>query len=454
VSSAPTTAKKALRVGLIRNGKIVEERLFRHQEAVTIGVAPRVTFSVDSPLLGQSFTLLAHRGGIYRLAFVEGMQGKIATDDATVNLDDSVISLETLKSQQLVTRSGREYHLPLTETTRGKVVMGETTLLFQFVLPPLEPVQPVLPEAAQYSIWTTIYNERIYLASLLLWTVISVVLLAWGRVQKMEPLSKADMLKKLPDRFAKLVMEKPVEIKPMATDPSLLSDERKKDVADADADRGKAEKKPTEQQRAAMKKRIASKGLIGLIGTTRSDRGGGAVANLFAEGGLGQDLDAALATVGGVQVASSDTPVTARSAASGSAAKADIGDLATSGGGQVALGGKQEKQLQANITRGDAEIEGSLDEPTINRVVQRHMSGIKYCYERELKRNANLAGKIVLRWTIEESGRVSGIEIEQDTMQNRNVSECMKSKVRTWRFPAPGGGSVLVAYPFIFQSSG
>ena len=48
---------------------------------------------------------------------------------------------------------------------------------------------------------------------------------------------------------------------------------------------------------------------------------------------------------------------------------------------------------------------------------------------------------------------MTSAEIENDTMHDDDVANCIKSRVMTWRFPAPAGGSVQFSYPFIFQSS-
>ena len=81
------------------------------------------------------------------------------------------------------------------------------------------------------------------------------------------------------------------------------------------------------------------------------------------------------------------------------------------------------------------------------------MASIKECYEKELKRDPKLAGKITVGFTIETDGKVSETFIEGNTMGNKTVANCITGRIRTWRFPKPKGGSVTVAYPFIFSPS-
>ena len=81
------------------------------------------------------------------------------------------------------------------------------------------------------------------------------------------------------------------------------------------------------------------------------------------------------------------------------------------------------------------------------------LADIKDCYERELKRNPKLAGKIVVRFTIDEEGRVTGAAIEDNTLGEKAVAACIISRFERFRFPKPDGGAVTAAYPFIFAPS-
>jgi len=44
--------------------------------------------------------------------------------------------------------------------------------------------------------------------------------------------------------------------------------------------------------------------------------------------------------------------------------------------------------------------------------------------------------------------------VRQSTMKNKAVEDCIASRVKRFKFPAPkGGGIVEVSYPFIFKAS-
>jgi len=96
---------------------------------------------------------------------------------------------------------------------------------------------------------------------------------------------------------------------------------------------------------------------------------------------------------------------------------------------------------------------GSLSMEIIRRVIHSHRDQIKYCYSKELTRNPNLAGKVSIKFTISPKGYVQQASVSQTTLRNATVERCMAQKIRTWKFPEPkGGGIVIVNYPFIFKN--
>ena len=101
---------------------------------------------------------------------------------------------------------------------------------------------------------------------------------------------------------------------------------------------------------------------------------------------------------------------------------------------------------------GDPIILGALDKSLIDAVIKRHMNQIRYCYQRELTKNPNLGGKIVVKFVIAKDGSVSKASTKSSTMGNKAVEGCINSRFQRFKFPEPkGGGIVIVSYPFIFQ---
>src|SRR5579863_7564287 len=133
------TGPKVLRIGLLAAGRILEERIVKQRTNVTVGPSEKSMFVVQANLPAQ-FKLFELVGGDYYLNFLDGMTGRVA-------LATGISDLAALKGQ--AKRVGPAYQIRLTEEARGKVVIGETTFLFQFVAPPPVQPRPQLPLAVK-----------------------------------------------------------------------------------------------------------------------------------------------------------------------------------------------------------------------------------------------------------------------------------------------------------------
>ena len=119
----PEPAKpKILRIGVIRGGKIIEEKLIRKRSSVTVGTGNRNTIVLPAANAPKNMALFEMRGNDYFLAFTDQMTGR-------VSVADKAADLQSLKAQNLVRKTGNTYHLKLSENSRGRVSVGECILL-------------------------------------------------------------------------------------------------------------------------------------------------------------------------------------------------------------------------------------------------------------------------------------------------------------------------------------
>ena len=104
---------------------------------------------------------------------------------------------------------------------------------------------------------------------------------------------------------------------------------------------------------------------------------------------------------------------------------------------------------------GRATTKGCLTQQVVLRVLSRANSQARYCYEKELGRHPNLAGKITTAFQIGSTGKVRRSRIASSTMGNAAVEKCLMRVIKRLRFPpCRGGGVADVTYPWIFKSGG
>src|SRR4051794_40687837 len=132
---------RILRIGVLLGGKIVEEKLIRERTAVTIGQSMKNTFSVPVEGLPLELTLFALDQGRYSLRFLNKMDGRLS-DGGNVN------TLDQLKARG-AQNHGDYWQVPLGEASRGKLSLGDLTILFQFVTEPPRQPKPMLPASVR-----------------------------------------------------------------------------------------------------------------------------------------------------------------------------------------------------------------------------------------------------------------------------------------------------------------
>jgi hypothetical protein len=131
------TGPQVLRIGLVLEGKVVEERVVDRRSHVTIGPNETSMFVVANDSVPPNFRLFEVIGDEYHLNFLEGMSGRVA-------LHSGISDLAELRGQAKRSADGA-YRLRVPEDARGKVIVGETTFLFQLFDPPAIQPKPQLP---------------------------------------------------------------------------------------------------------------------------------------------------------------------------------------------------------------------------------------------------------------------------------------------------------------------
>jgi len=103
---------------------------------------------------------------------------------------------------------------------------------------------------------------------------------------------------------------------------------------------------------------------------------------------------------------------------------------------------------------GPPEKAGFIEPRVVNTFINSRFGEVRSCYETRLKNNSLLEGSLDMNIDIASSGRVTGVSVNNDTVRDAEMLECVKRRIRSWTFPKPEGGRVVIAKSFKFQKKG
>src|SRR4051812_14359828 len=290
---------RILRLGIIQGGRIVEERLVRRRESITIGQSARNMFVVPSEALPRQWMLFEITPRGYVAHFADAMDARIA-------VGNEIISLAQLKQAGKIKRHGQSWVMLLDERSRGKITVGDMTILFQFVTPPPPQPRPQLPPSVRGSFGSDLDWGFTIIAGLSFIAHVSFVLylrsVDWPRKPDIEA---------IPDRFVQMVVRKP---EPPKETPKVEEKKEEKKAEDkpkvAAAARPKKEITPEEkaridaERRARLAEQVRNTGILKLLGA-KAD-GEGSIADVLGKGDVDRDQQRAFEGVGGLSVATGD----------------------------------------------------------------------------------------------------------------------------------------------------
>jgi len=136
-----------------------------------------------------------------------------------------------------------------------------------------------------------------------------------------------------------------------------------------------------------------------------------------------------------------------------------LGNLSTigrgaGGGGGAGFGRGSGRAGSAppSMKMGSAVVRGHLSKEVIRRVIRSRINEIRSCYERALQAEPGLEGRVVVRFVIDASGKVTNATVQESTFDDDVIEKCILAAIERLTFPvAEGGGVNVVSYPFILK---
>ncbi|MGD8639799.1 MAG: AgmX/PglI C-terminal domain-containing protein [Gammaproteobacteria bacterium] len=251
------------------------------------------------------------------------------------------------------------------------------------------------------------------------------------------PIPDRNEVQEIPERLAKLIKKQQPKPKPK---PKIKQEKKKPD---------EKKKEPTKKERKEAREKVKSKGVLAFKNN---------FADLLDDASLDKlGADANLSNAG-------STAKNTRRSIITSQAKSSSGGISSSALSQNVAGTGDDIEAVA-FSRVESEIGTAVadDRPLsdgpgpsrtdeeIQIVFDKYKAALYRIYNRELRKNPTLQGKVVLRITIEPDGSVSLAKVESTDMDAKNMLAKIVARVKRFNFGAKEGvPQVTILYPIDF----
>ncbi len=440
---AQQSGPKVLRIGLVQGGRVLEERIIKQRTSVTVGQSEKAMFVIPAQSIPAQFKLFELVGSDYHLNFLDGMTGRVA-------LQTGISDISALKGQARKLPTGG-YQIKLTEDARGKIVVGDTTFLFQFVAPPPPQPRPQLPLAVKGGLASQIdWNLTIIAAFsfMLHFGLIGAMYSDW-----MDPVVTDEFNVQALVDLQKNIPPAPIETPQEATTATAASTAE----APKPAAGGKPSSAPGKSGGAVSDKQAAA--LSAQADAMQMQMLAAFGGNSAVQGALSrtdvppQDLSGAAASGAGVSSTGGDLHLGSGGGGvvrPGSAGNGLAG-IGVTGGSGKGTGAGSETAVKGPT--GDAQVgatSASVPVSNAERVVAGLRPKFRACYNKGLAQDPSMAGQVIITAKIAPNGEVQTADASSASGLSSDVQQCIARVVRNANFDPPGGSGSTLNIPVKF----
>jgi predicted Zn finger-like uncharacterized protein len=117
-------------------------------------------------------------------------------------------------------------------------------------------------------------------------------------------------------------------------------------------------------------------------------------------------------------------------------------------------GGSQQKTPDVYVPPapggGDRNLPEQLQQSDIMAVVLANKPAIVKCVNDAKKQDPGVSGKLVMRWTIQPSGKTTSVSVQTDEFRKTYMATCMTNLIKGWTFPKHRKQGSPIDFPFTF----
>jgi TonB family protein len=419
-------------------------------EKLTIGLSPENDVTVFDSDYPKSHPLIENKGSSCLLYLHPKMKGAIRYQQSTLAFQDLIV-------QNLLPRKGDFYLFKFSQGRKGVVDIGDMRIGFLFDgAPHSDAGLPVY--TWQTATRKALTKDLIFKFLLVIFVAIEIM---WGihlkNVELLPP--EPPSIDNVPQRFARFVLRQDSVVPPSQM---VVADGATQTASDSETDEEPGRAGSPGHSRG-VEKSVSSAGLLGLIGGSGPSDNASAAVDFLLDQGLVKELEDLIGTQTSLRngrIRSQNSTGTGSGSGEG---LDDLLEFGMSGGIEDLIANEAgvekinlEKKGDVNIEtpkamRGSEAARGQRSAESVMDIIKSQQGRVMYTYNKHLRQDPTLRGKVSLDVTIAPDGHVANVQVIESTIQNADFIRDLLTIIRQLRFPAISEGNVTVNVPFVFS---
>lgn len=439
-------SKSQLSLKIEQAGKTSYYRLTKN-DRLTIGKNPNNDITLYGDHFPKKHILFSKKHNHFQIRLQNFMKGEVRAGHSQLSFKDMI-------AHNLLPIKGNSFSYPLTQNKQGYIIVGDAKISFRIDAGNNQSASALsMPKFRGYSwFYATLKSlgRDLPFTALVLFFILFHAFILNYMSKHARGFKPRVNVTKVPARFAKFMVKSPSTPK-----------EIEKSVARG-AEEGSTG--PTENAKRTPSKRSRGKeanpeaqGILGLLTGTGSTDYSSNTIDFLLDKGLVRELDEVMTTsklqIGKGATNSQDLDDLISMSEVGSGIDDILDDINQVESVSLGEKGQIEVERIGKITGSQGAV-GKRSEESVRAMMLAYTGRLTYIYNKYLKRDPDLRGKIVVEVAIAADGTVARVKTISSSVNNREFELEILNVIRRLKYEPIDQGTVIVTYPLVFNKIG
>jgi TonB family protein len=455
-------ANKSLKLRIEQNGKVTDRHL-RGNEEFTVGRSPENDVVLYGDKFPKRLRLFVPSNGGYELRLADDSRGEIV-------LEKSKLAFSDLLQHNLLPKRDGCATMPLTPGKSGHLILDSLRIDFNF--------DGAEAEAFQFDGFSpmgafrkTLREDPFFKGLVAALLILQLITVQWASTVEIKPLELADQTKLLQKvqkiaatfKSAEALRPKPAASAETNTTPESSNEEKKEETKEEPKTAEAGEKKDYGSDKPGEGVNLENVGVLALIGSTGSSDANNGLMDRLIKDDLAKGIDKVMTSgklsAGRSQSGNSSTDLNALLAygelGEGKGGNSSIDEILKNDVTKNKPAVKLEKTGKVSVEQlgkvsGSEEAKGARGEESLLQMLRQNMGRLKYIYDKYLKTNPEIGGKLEVEVIINADGSIANAIVLSSEIPLDDFKREIVAAIRRWKYETITQGQVKVVYPIIF----